>query len=364
MQNSQKQTAGIKNVLASSVTPLEIIRTYESEIARGIKKEKLTYSPRRYAFAKGTYRKELEYFAKQNIDDTAFEHFKKIVFNYRKTTKRASNPFDIYENFKDMVVNHNQNVWLSKGLFKNETNILKNRTEKGIRMAYIQYWTHQMTYVHNKNIIQKAYDLYKKHSDEDKHFVVKWSDIYGLQQVETDGVTEVKMAPVDLSAFDQMIELTPTMMLRADESIYTTVKVPSKKMQEIFGDKDVRTLKHYKNLNTLFLANIVHAMIKSKWSQSTLDMILQYLTDNGSTGVSNIIDIINSMIDDGDFDQTWHYEEKISENGVNLEEARFLQLFNDMLASELPDDDDEPTEEQKQDDSKLGYEAGLKYILS
>lgn len=354
MQNAIKSTGNLDIIFNTPVTPLTIIREYENKTG--------AYSAREYALAKARYKAQLKTFAKRNINDTAFEQFQKSVNKYRKAAKLPAHPFDDYTSFKDIMIKTNQNVWLDKNLFKKEKTILKSKKENDIRMAYVQYWTHKMTYQHNKNILQRAKDLYDKHKSSDKNFVIKWSDIYGLQQVETDGITEIKMAPVDLSAFDKMIELTPNMILRADESIYTDVRILKPQMQKIFSDYDNRTLKYYKNLNTLFLANIVHAMIKSKWSQSTLDMIMQYLRDGGST--TDITDIVELMIDDGDFDQTWHYEEKISENGVNLEEARFLQLFNDMLASELPDDDDEPTEEQKQDDSKLGYEPGLKYIKS
>lgn len=348
LQNATKQThtSALDFILSQPSTPLEIIRKYESGIG--------TYSAREYALAKARYKSQLRSFAKKNIDNTSFEQFQKRVNSYRKVAKLPAHPFDDFTSFKDIMTKTNQNVWLDKKLFKNEKTILKSKSENDIRMAYVQYWMHKMTYVHNKNIINRAKNLYEKHNPN-KEFVVTWSDVYGMQRVESNGQVDVKMAPVDLSALDKLIDITPNLMLRADESIYTDVRVLKKPLQQIFQDYDDRTLKHYRNLNTLYLANIIHSMMAAGWSQSTLDMIMEYLRDGGSS--TSITDIVDDLMDDGYFDSTWKYKEKIDENGVKQDESLFLQRFRDMVASELPDDS-----EPNQNDSKLGYEPGLKFI--
>lgn len=249
-----------------------------------------------------------------------FQQFTKAVNTFQKNYKIAPHPFNSFDSFKEMVSKRGQTVGLWAG--GEYRSVLKSKTEQGMRRAYTAYWIDQMIRTHNIKRADAA-RLYEKHKNG--QFVSPLADVV------KPGKTK-KYETVSLDNIFELADLSGSLSLRTNPKLYAKIEqIPTRYKNIIYDfdqlqNKDVRTLKNFKNLDTLWFSNFFYAIQKAGWSSQTIDLIKRFVDNNHLQDLYKIFEQLNS---NGDLDFTWKYKEKMGDAKVKTEEDKFYSLLFD-----------------------------------
>lgn len=264
----------------------------------------------------GRYKSSIMSFAGHNISDVRFTEFQKMVRQYQKSTKTLPHPFNEYSDFRTMLRQYNQLVYLDNPAFRQQKAPLnRSKSEKDIRRAYVAYWTDKIIQEHNSRIAT-ASKLYKQKTGKD--FVAKKADIAKVTGV-VDG--KVHMAVIDLGALNKIIDQSDMLEMRSHESLYEPIKkLPKNKYADIFEKDKKYKLSHFKNEYMLWLNNFVYSARRAGWSEYTLAMI-EDLARSGR------IKELYKVFDDNDIEFVFKYKTMLGDNEIISEEDKFLDAI-------------------------------------
>jgi hypothetical protein len=266
----------------------------------------------------GRYKSAIMSFAGHNISDVKFTEFQKMVRQYQKSTKMLPHPFNEYEDFRTMVRNFNHVVNLENPVFQKQKSIVRSKSEKDIRRAYVAYWTDKIIQGHNSRLAT-ASKLYKEKTG--KKFVAKSADI-----VKPDGFRngEVHTSVIDLGALNKIIDQSDMLEMRSHESLYEPIKkLPKNRYSDIFEKDKKYKLSHFKNEYMLWLNNFMYSARRAGWSDYTLAVI----EDRARSGkIKELFDAFDSE----NIEFVFKYKTRVGDNEVLSEEDRYLTAIKNL----------------------------------